>query len=48
MAQNEYCADKEKGKRGVFGVSEGNPILANQEAMHKQLEALTKHMQKQQ
>jgi hypothetical protein len=40
--------DKEKGKRGAFRVSESNAILANKAAMHKQIEALTKHVMQQQ
>ena len=48
MSQNEYRADKEKGKRGVFGMSECNAILENQATMHKHLEALTKHVMQQQ
>jgi len=42
MAANEYRADAEKKKRGVFRVSDHTAILANQEAMNKQLETLTK------
>lgn len=42
MAQNEYRVDAEKKKRGVFGVSDSITILANQAAMNKQLEFLTK------
>ena len=42
MAQNEYCVDAEKKKRGVCGVSDTTSILANQAAMNKQIEALTK------
>jgi len=42
MADNEYRADAEKKKRGVFGVSNHTAILANQEVMNKQLETLTK------
>jgi len=45
MAQNEYCADEDKKKRGVFGVSDNTTILANQAAMKKQLVDLTKHVQ---
>jgi len=45
MAQNEYRADTEKKKRGVFGVSDTTSILANQAAMNKQIEALTKEFQ---
>ena len=39
MAQNEYRADAEKKKRGVYGVSDTTSILANQAAMNKQIEA---------
>jgi len=42
MATNEYRADAKKKKRGVFGVSDHTAILANQEAMNKQFETLTK------
>jgi len=42
MASNEYRVDAEKKKRGVFGVSDHTAILANQAAMNKQLETLTK------
>ena len=35
MAQNEYCAEAEKKKRGVFGVSENNAILENQTTKNK-------------
>jgi len=42
MAQNEYRADAEKKKRGVYGVSATTSILPNQAAMNKQIEALTK------
>jgi len=45
MAQNEYRAENERNKKGLFGVSENNAILANQDAMCKQLEALAKHVQ---
>ena len=45
MAQNEYRADAEKKKRGVYGVSDTTSILANQAAMNKQIEALTKEFQ---
>ena len=45
MAQNEYRADPDKKKMGMFGVSENTTILANQEAMNKQLADLTKHVQ---
>jgi len=31
MAQNKHCVDKEKSKRGVFGVSEGKAILATKQ-----------------
>jgi len=34
MAQNEYRADSEEKKRGVFGVSDHTAILANQAAMN--------------
>jgi len=44
MAQNKYCADAKKKKRGVYGVSDNTTILANQTSMNKQLEALTKHV----
>jgi len=42
MAQNEYRTDSEKKRRGVFGVIDHTAILANQAAMNKQLETLTK------
>jgi hypothetical protein len=42
MASNEYRDDADKKKRGVFGVSDQTAILANQVAMNKQLETLTK------
>ena len=42
MAANEYRADAEKKKRGVFGVSDNTAILANQAAMNKQLKTPTK------
>ena len=42
LAQNEYRADAEKKKRGVYWVSDTTSILANQAAMNKQIEALTK------
>jgi len=42
MASNEYRADVRKKERGVFGVSDQTAILANQAAMNKQLETLTK------
>jgi hypothetical protein len=42
MASNEYRAEAKKKERGVFGVSEQTTILANQAAMNKQIEALTK------
>lgn len=45
MVQNEYRVDAEKNKRGVFGVSDNTTILANQVAINKQLEALSKHVQ---
>jgi len=45
MAQNEYRADAEKKKRGVYGVSDTTSILANQATMNKQIEALTKEFQ---
>jgi len=45
MAQNEYHADTEKKKRGVFRVSETTSILANQASMNKKIEALTKEFQ---
>ena len=45
MAQNEYRADAKKKKRGVYGVSDTTSILANQAAMNKQIEALTKKFQ---
>jgi len=45
MAQNEYRADAGKKKRGVFGVSDTTSILANQAAMNKKIEALTKEFQ---
>jgi len=45
MAQNEYRADAEKKKRRVYGVSDTISILANQAAMNKQIEALTKEFQ---
>jgi len=41
MAQNEYRADAEKKKRGVYGVSDTTSILANQAAINKKIEALT-------
>ena len=41
MANNEYRAEAAK-KRGVFGVSDQTAILANQAALNKQLETLTK------
>jgi len=44
MAHNEYCSDAEKKKRGVFGVSDTTSILANQEAMNKQIKTLTKEL----
>lgn len=44
MANNEYCADAEKKKRGVFGVSDTTSILANQAAMNEQIETLTKEL----
>lgn len=44
MANNEYCADVEKNKRGVFGVSDTTSILANQAAMNEQIETLTKEL----
>jgi len=37
VAQNEYRADAEKKKRGVYGVSDTTSILANQAAMNKQI-----------
>ena len=43
MSQNEYCAEAEKMKKGVFGVSESIVILANKTAMNNQIETLTKH-----
>jgi len=45
MAQNEYRADAEKKKRGVYGVSDTTSILANQASMNKKIEALTKEFQ---
>jgi len=45
MAQNEYRADAEKKKRGVYEVSDTTSIQANQAAMNKQIEALTKEFQ---
>jgi hypothetical protein len=42
MAQNEYRTNSEKKKRGVFAVIDYSVILANQAAMNKQLETLTK------
>ena len=42
MVANEYRVDVEKKKMGVFGVSDHTAILANQAAMSKQLETLTK------
>ena len=44
MANNEYRADAEKKKRGVFGVRDTTSILANQEAMNKQIKTLTKEL----
>jgi hypothetical protein len=44
MASNEYRADAKKKERGVFGVSDQTAILANQPAMNKQLETLTKKL----
>ena len=44
MANNEYRADAEKKKRGVYGVSDTTSILANQAAMNKQIETLTKEL----
>jgi len=35
MAENEYRADVEKKKKGVFWVSDNTTILANQAAMNK-------------
>jgi len=29
MVQNEYRAEKERNKKGLFGVSENNAIVAN-------------------
>jgi len=45
MAQNEYRDNAEKKKRGIYGVSDTTSILANQAAMNKQIEALTKEFQ---
>jgi len=45
MTQNKYRANAEKKKRGVYGVSDTTSILANQAAMNKQIEALTKEFQ---
>jgi len=45
MTQNEYRADAEKKKREVYGVSDTTSILANQAAMNKKIEALTKEFQ---
>ena len=45
MAQNEYHDNAEKKKKGVYGVSDTTSILANQAAMNKQIEALTKEFQ---
>jgi hypothetical protein len=42
MAANEYRADADRKKRGIFGVSDQTAILANQAAINKQLETLTK------
>jgi len=39
MAQNEYRAEAEKKKQGVFGVSESSATLANQTTMNKHIEA---------
>ena len=46
MAHNEYRAENERNKKGLFGVSENNDILANQAAMCKHLEVTTKHVQR--
>ena len=45
MAQNEYRADAEKKKRGVYGVSDTTSILANQAAMNKKIDALSNEFQ---
>jgi len=45
MAHNEYRADADKKKRGVFGVSDNTTILVKQASMNKQLADLTKHVQ---
>jgi len=37
IAQNKYRAETERGKRGVFGVSENSAILVNQKLMSKQI-----------
>jgi hypothetical protein len=42
MAANEYRVNPDKKKRGIFGVSDQTAILANQAAMNKQLDTLTK------
>ncbi|KEH17476.1 hypothetical protein MTR_0012s0070 [Medicago truncatula] len=42
MASNEYRAEAKNIERGVFGVSDTTSILANQAAMNKQIETLTK------
>ncbi|XP_039688640.1 uncharacterized protein [Medicago truncatula] len=44
MASNEYRAEAKKKERGVFGVSVTTSILANQAAMNKQIETLTKEV----
>jgi hypothetical protein len=45
VASNEYRAEAKKKERGVYGVSDQTAILANQAAMNKQLETLTKEFQ---
>jgi len=41
MAQSEYRAETEHGKRGGFGVNKNSVILANQTLMRKHIEELT-------
>jgi len=45
MTQNQNRAAADKGKRGVFGVSEGSAIVANQTTINKKLETVTKIVQ---
>jgi len=45
MTENEHRADAKKKRRGVFGVNDSTALLANQTAMNKHLETLTKQVQ---